>query len=238
MSGFFDFLEENPRYAGKRLSINRLNRRHEFLVRPYLADIAGARVLDLASHDGRWSYALAAAGAASVLGIEGRADQIEQFDSYPEGGAKERVRFVHGDVYDELPKLVERHETFDVVAVYGLYYHLMDHYGLLKLVKLLSPRLVIIDSEFHLSAAPTIRLALESTDSHLNSLAHEAEQQVAPVGIPSGPALELMAGTLGYDVEWADWDTLARGRRGGLKAYYRTPPAWKRRGTCALRPRS
>ncbi len=237
-SGFFDFLEANPRYAGKRLNLNRLNQRHEFLVRPYVAELAGAKVLDLASHDGRWSFALSSAGAASVVGIEGRADMIEQFVDYPEGVAKDRIAFVHGDVYDELPKLIKRGETFDVVAVYGLYYHLMDHYGLLKLVKQLAPSLVIIDSEFHLSESATIRLALESTDSHLNSLAHEAEQEIAPVGIPSARAMEMMAGSLGYDVEWADWDALPRDRRGGLKAYYRTPPAWKRRGTCALRPRT
>ncbi|MDQ4055098.1 MAG: class I SAM-dependent methyltransferase [Actinomycetota bacterium] len=234
--GFFDFLEDNPRYAGKRLSINRLNRRHEFLVRQHLADIEGARVLDLASHDGRWSYALSAAGAASVVGIEARADQIEQFASYPAGRVKDRVRLVHGDVYDELPKLVDRREMFDVVAVYGLYYHLMDHYGLLKLIKKLCPRVVIIDSEFHLSSAPTVRLAVEPTDSHLNSVPHEARQEVAPVGIPSRAAMELMAHSLGYDVAWADWEALPRSRRGGLKAYYRTSPAWKRRGTCTLRP--
>jgi len=234
--GFFDFLEDNPRYAGKRLSINRLNKRYDYLVRPYLDVLRDATVLDLASHDGRWSYALSSAGAASVLGIEARADQIEQFDSYPEGPAKDRVTLVHGDVYDELPKLVARGETFDVVAIYGLYYHVMDHYGLLKLVKRLAPRLVIIDSEFHLSAAPTIRLAVEPTDSHLNTIAHEPRQDVAPVGIPSAAAMEVMAHSLGYDVEWADWDRVPRGQRGGLKAYYRTAPAWKRRGTCALRP--
>jgi len=233
---FFDFLEANPRYTGKRLSINRLNQRHAYLVRPFLAELAGARVLDLASHDGRWSYALSSAGAASVVGIEARADQIAQFDVYPGGPAKERVRFVHADVYDELPKMIERGETFDVVAVYGLYYHLMDHYGLLKLVKQLAPGLIVIDSEWHLSESPTIRLAVEPTASHLNSIAHEADQEIAPVGIPSRSAMELMAESLGYRVDWSDWDALPPRRRGGLKAYYRKPPAWKRRGTCALRP--
>lgn len=234
--GFFDFLDDNPRYSGRPLSINRLNRRYDHLVRPYLTDLDGARVLDLASHDGRWAYALSAAGAAGVLGVEARADQIEQFEAYPEGAAKERVTLVQGDVYDELPRLVERGETFDVVAVYGLYYHVMDHYGLLKLIKRLSPRVVVIDGEFHLSSAPTIRLALEPTDSHLNSVAHEAEQDIAPVGIPSASALEVMARSLGYDVAWADWEEVPHAQRGGLKAYYRTAPAWKRRGTCALRP--
>jgi hypothetical protein len=114
----------------------------------------------------------------------------------------------------------------------------MDHYGLLKLIKRLGPRLVIIDSEFHLSPDATIRFAMESTSSDLNSIAHIEEQQTAPVGIPSRLALEVMAHSLGYVVTWADWDSVPDSGRGGLKAYYRQASAWKRRGTCALRPRS
>ncbi len=234
--GFFDFLDATPRYQGKRLSINRLNKRHEFLVDPYRDELRGARVLDLASHDGRWSYALSAAGAASVTGIEGRAEMIEQFATYPTSDITERISFIHGDVYEEMPRLASAGETFDVVAIYGLYYHLTDHYGLLKLIDRLRPSLVIIDSEFHLSEHATIRLATESTESHLNSLEHVAGQRMAPVGIPSARAVEVMATSLGYEVEWADWESVPRGQRGGLKEYYREAPSWKRRGTCALRP--
>jgi predicted RNA methylase len=43
---------------------------------PFASEISGARVLDLASHDGRWSYAFAGVGAASVVGIEGRQEMI------------------------------------------------------------------------------------------------------------------------------------------------------------------
>lgn len=233
---FFDFLDENPRYAGKKLSINRLNKRYEFLIEPYASELAGARVLDLASHDGRWSYALSAAGASQVLGIEARADQIAQFDGYPAGPVKDRVSFVQGDVYAEIPRLAAAGERFDVVAVYGLYYHVMDHYGLLTRIHQLQPRLVIIDSEFDVSPEATIRIVTEPTDSHLNSIAYVADQVKAPVGIPSRRALELMAGSLGYSVDWADWDSLPLDQRGGLKSYYREAPEWKRRGTCALRP--
>lgn len=234
--GFFDFLTGNPRYAGHDLNLNRLNRRHEMLVTPYAGDLAGSRVLDLASHDGRWSYALSAAGAREVVGVEARGDQIEQYAAYPDGEVKDRVSFVHGDVYDVLPELAQRGESFDVVAIFGLYYHVMDHYGLLELVHRLRPRLVVIDSEFARSADPVIRLATETTDSHLNSISHTAGQAVAPVGVPSRSAMELMARTLGYAVEWSDWGSVARHRRGGLKAYYRGGGAWKRRATCALRP--
>lgn len=233
---FFDFLQDNPRYADRRLSINRLNKRHRFLVAAYAEDLAGARVLDLAAHDGRWSYALAAAGAQEVVGIEVRPEMTEQFGLYPESEAKSRVRFIQGDVYEELPRLAQAGETFDVVAVYGLFYHVMNHYGLLTLVHKLNPRLVIIDSEFALAPQPVIRLAQEPTASHLNTVAYTDDQSVAPIGVPSFAALELMARSLGYATEWANWESLPPRQRGGLKSYYRQPPRWKRRATCALRP--
>jgi Methyltransferase domain len=236
--GFFDFLADYPRYAGRSKAINRLNKRHDFLITPYVSELAGSSVLDLASHDGRWSYALSSAGAAAVVGIEARADLIAQFDAYPAGDAKDRISFVQGDVYEELPKMIREGRTFDVVSVYGLYYHLMDHYGLLKLIKQLGPRLIIIDSEFFLSPDPAVRLQLEPTDNPLNSIEHEHGQAEAPVGFASQAAIEVMANSLGYDVEWADWESVPPDEREGVFAYYRPEPKWKRRNTCALRPRS
>jgi hypothetical protein len=235
--GFFDFLRDNPRYAATAGSVSRLNKRHRFLVQPYLADIEGSSVLDLASHDGRWSYALSAAGARSVLGIEGRAEMIAQYASYPPGPIRDRVEFVQGDVYEELPRLAAEGRRFDVVALFGLFYHVMDHYNLLKLIDRLEPRLVIIDSEFFTSADPTVRIAREKTDNNLNSIAHVPGQSRAPVGFPSRSALEVMAASLGYGVEWADWQSLPPRRRGGVQSYYGGSPAWKIRDTCALRPR-
>jgi hypothetical protein len=235
---FFDFLSDYPRYAGKEKRIHRLNKRHGFLITPYESEIAGSRVLDLAAHDGRWSYALSSAGAAEVLGIEWRPELIAQFDAYPAGDAKDRVKLVQGDVYEAIPELIREGRTFDVVSVYGLYYHLMDHYGLLKLIKQLSPRLVIIDSEFFRSPDAAVRMQVEETDNALNSIEHEPGQEQAPVGFPSQAAVEMMANSLGYDVTWADWETLPHDERDGLFAYFREEQRhWKRRNTCALRPR-
>ena len=50
----------------------RLNQRHRALIQSNAAVIAGRRVLDIASHDGRWSLAASMAGAEYVLGIEAR----------------------------------------------------------------------------------------------------------------------------------------------------------------------
>ena len=235
---FFDFLASNPRYARKAKGVHRLNMRHDFLITPYADEIAGSRVLDLAAHDGRWSYALSSAGAAEVLGIEWRGELIAEFDDYPAGEAKDRVSLVQGDVYEAIPQLVAEGRTFDVVTVYGLFYHLMDHYGLLKLIKQLGPRLIIIDSDLLISPDPLVRMVLEDPTKSLNSIEHEPGQEQAPVGFPSRAAIELMALSLGYDVTWADWETVPEEQRDGIFAYYRPEPEyWKRRATCALRPR-
>jgi 23S rRNA G2069 N7-methylase RlmK/C1962 C5-methylase RlmI len=59
-------------------------------------------VLDIASHDGRWSFAAIQGGAAHVIGIEARDDRVtgvrETFRQY--GVAEERFRFLAGDVFD------------------------------------------------------------------------------------------------------------------------------------------
>jgi predicted RNA methylase len=73
-SGLFDFLGQLPPYDDNAFTIHRLNQRHKLIVAPFAEQIAGARVLDIAAHDGRWSFALAAAGAAEVVGVEARAD--------------------------------------------------------------------------------------------------------------------------------------------------------------------
>ena len=59
MTGLFDFLRTLPPYDENAGSIKRLHQRHKLIVEPFLPRIRGARVLDLAAHDGRWSYALA-----------------------------------------------------------------------------------------------------------------------------------------------------------------------------------
>jgi hypothetical protein len=67
-SGFFDFLSGSSKYA-KEISIQRLNLRREFIIAPFEKELAGAKVLDLASHDGRWAYAFAGSGAREVVRI-------------------------------------------------------------------------------------------------------------------------------------------------------------------------
>lgn len=234
--GFFDFLADVEHYVDRGAEITRLDLRRDFIVTPFADDIRGGRVLDIASHDGRWSYALAAAGAAEVVGIEGRPELIERFTDFPDDDVRARVRFVEGDLFEELERLGEAGERFDVVALYGIFYHVMDHYRLLRLVARLRPGLVVVDSEWMLHRGPMIRVVLEDTRKILNAIPGEPDQVMAPKGVVSRKAMELMATTLGYRTEWVDWERLPRRRRKEVGDYFRTSPSPNRRGTCVLRP--
>src|SRR5215217_6564807 len=75
------FFEDYPRFystgdAGIQ-SKPRLNVRYEAIFGENKDLFQGARVLDIASHDGRWSMAALACGAKSVVGIEARTDLVD-----------------------------------------------------------------------------------------------------------------------------------------------------------------
>ncbi|HKZ10553.1 MAG TPA: hypothetical protein VJL61_07590 [Rhodanobacteraceae bacterium] len=55
---------------------DRLNARHAAIIEANAYRLANKRVLDIASHDGRWSFAALKAGAAHVTGIETPAELI------------------------------------------------------------------------------------------------------------------------------------------------------------------
>jgi len=233
--GFFDFIGDLQQYKDHKKPEQRMNRRHKFLIDDNFDDFQGARVLDLAAHDGRWSYAMAAAGASKVVGIEGRPDLVEQFSRYPEKTVRDKVELRVGDVFEGLDKAHENGESYDIVAVFGLLYHLMDHYRLLLAIRKLDPELVIIDSEFCLAGWPMIKLIKEDTENILNATAYYPGQKEVMKGIPSFSAMEKMAETLDYNIRWSDWTTLAEDDRHGVGDYYR--PENIRRGTCVLTPK-
>lgn len=229
---FFDFLADFENYD--EIGVARMNLRHEFIVAPFAQFICGSRVLDIAAHDGRWSYALAAAGASIVNGVEARGELIAGFKTYPNSDFKGRIKLKQNDLYQELDRLIEDRVNFDVVALYGIFYHVMDHYGLLAKVTQLNPKVIIIDSEFITSANPVIQLVKERTDNVLNAIGQVPLQETTLIGIPSTTAMERMAEVLGFNLEWLDWDSLPIERRIGVQDYFRDKP--KRRRTCALYP--
>ncbi|WP_322895108.1 MULTISPECIES: class I SAM-dependent methyltransferase [unclassified Yoonia] len=236
--GFFDFLQGMRAYQDRAQAGPRMNRRHDFLIKDFAKDITDARVLDLGAHDGRWAYAFAGAGAAEVVGIEARADAVAGFTAYPDAALRARVTLRVDDVFEGLEKAVAAGETYDIVAIFGLFYHIMDQFRLLRLIRKLGPRLIIIDGEFSQRPKPVLVLDTERSDNPMNAIAQSDGQQMALVAIPSFAAMELMAEALDYNLIWSDWASLPDNKRRGVQDYFRPQGQGKKRATCALRPRA
>ena len=101
------FIERFPRLlqtSRTGLVPARLNKRYTLLIDNNRDLLTGKRILDLASHDGRWSLAALDVGAAHVTGIESRAHLVEhaQANCLAYGIDSGRYRFLHGDVFDAL----------------------------------------------------------------------------------------------------------------------------------------
>lgn len=232
--GFFDFLADHPSYASAAAPSRRLNKRHKMLIEPFRAEIEGARVLDLGAHDGRWSYAFAGAGAASVVGVEARGQLIEGFRHFPDPDLRARVSLIEGDIFAALEHMAGEGWTFDVVAVFGIFYHVMDHFRLLRLIRACQPALILIDGEFMLARSPIIRLIREKTSNPVNAAPQIEGQERAIKGVPSFAAMEAMADALDYSLTWGD-ATIFEADRDGVADYFRDQKY--RRALCALRPR-
>lgn len=216
--------------------IKYMNWRYHHIVEPIKDTLPGATVLDLGSHDGRWPYAFAAAGA-TVLGIEGRADVIAQFSRFPDADVKSRVTIIDGDFVVEMDRLITEGKRFDVVSCLGVYYHTMQHYRMLMQMVAFRPKVIVVDSLFHLSDTSMILVDRENTAPRLASIAQQEGQTWVPVGRMSRPAFELMAESVGYTVEWVRWDVPEEDRK-AMAIYFGENPRQpdRQRFTCLLRP--
>ncbi len=125
---------------------NRLNWRCHLLLTQNQAFIKDRRVLDIGSHDGRFTSACLKLGAAHVVGIEGRAVLIERATENlrQEGVDSKSFRFVCGDVFDALKQFGS--QEFDVVLCGGFLYHTVRQFEFFAEMQRLAPDKLIIDT--------------------------------------------------------------------------------------------
>src|SRR5262245_51588141 len=115
-SGVVPFFDEYERFLESSKTgpdLARLNARYTGLVHRHREQLDGAAVLDLASHDGRFSFAALQAGAARVVGVEIDGDLVEKaranLAAY--GVEPSRYEFVQRDLFRAFDDL----DQFDVV---------------------------------------------------------------------------------------------------------------------------
>jgi Methyltransferase domain len=214
------FFEQFPRFywtSSTAPTTARLNLRYEAIFGENRDIFAGASVLDLASHDGRWSLAALATGARSVIGIEARPDLVkvatENLSEY--GYGADRARFVTGDVHEVLN--TQDYEA-DVVLCLGFLYHTLRYNELLGGIRRTNARYLIVDtfSPYMMEPVPNVNVITEDAEEQGKAAADTyTHGQSVLVGRPNLAAIRTMLGAYGYRVErLSDWAGLLRDNPG------------------------
>ncbi len=207
------FFDDYPRFFDTSSVIpkrGRLNLRYEAIFEANSDIFEGARVLDLASHDGRWSFAALRTGAVHVTGIEARQEAIYNANtnlSHYEA-SPETYRFIHGDIFDVLRRM---HFEVDVVLCLGYLYHTYRHTELLYRIRQIDPKYLIMDSQVVPNRRePVVKLYVDRPqkpgEATLDAFAHGKSTLV---GRPSIPALQMMLRAYDFEIEHTcDWHAL------------------------------
>lgn len=187
--------------------LTRLDARYHAIIEHGHAAIKGARILDIASHNGRWSLAALCNGAEYVLGIEARPGLVAAAHSHMKryGIAEDRYRFVVGDVHEEIRRLEPG--QFDTIMCLGFFYHTMHHFYLLQQFQRLAPKYLILDTAINNSEGYKVVVTKEETS---NCLMAAGKEPWAWVGRLSGPLLEDALTDAGFEVSYFDWSNYLR----------------------------
>jgi len=206
-SGFFN---EHPRFletSTTAVDADRLNIRHRELIQRNRDVLAGARVLDIASHDGRWSFAALDAGATHVTGVEARPELVanaeQSLAAY--GADPGSYRFIAGDVFGVLAR---EKLNIDVVQCFGFLYHTLRYPELFSRLRDLEPQRLLLDTRVERGKGRLIRVGLNEVTAQAQAAPDDfTEGARALVGVPTRQALRFMLRAYGFHVEEAvEWD--------------------------------
>lgn len=197
---------------------NRAQARHALLVDAYRHAIADSTVMLVGAGDGAWCYALAAAGALQVVGIEAEAALVERFGRLPDVGLRERIDLRCADPVEEIRSEVRAGRQYDVVILLDLLELVADLHDLFGLIRELDPRLVVVDGRFVDTEEPILWI-----DRTREAVAGRAR----PALVPGRGAVAMVAYDTGFDLDWIDWSQLDPEVRQGLEDYYVAGPGMR-----------
>jgi len=155
------------------------------------------RILDITSHDGRWSWAALETGASEVCGIEARPILVKKSRQLvPE------AKFICGDALEEVKKIPPR--RYDTVFCFGCLYH----FEFLQAISCLEPSDVIIDTEIALLSGDYDSahvMFYEEDAMRTRGETYVEGRKTGIVGVPTKAAIELFLSYLGFSWRYVDW---------------------------------
>lgn len=206
MTSFFDRF---PRFfaTSRAGGSDRLRWRYEYLFADRKDLFDGKRVIDIGSHDCRWSFCALQSGARYVLGIEARAELVESgvanIEEY--GIGRDRFDFLIGDAFEVLPTIDPRNvrNRFDVGLVLGFLYHTTRHFETLAMIERLGCRVMLVETNvLPNEKKPIVRLRKEEVEAAHNAYSTAGVTDGHTIiGVPSLPAVEMLLQSFGYRTE-------------------------------------
>ncbi len=207
---FFDdyprFLDTSETASGQQ----RLDIRQEAMIAQHADLLRGKRVLDIASHDGRWSFAaLKTAGATHVTGVEANSELVRNaeatFEHYEVD--KDQYRFIDADIFEVLADPAGHGIEVDVVMCLGFLYHTLRYAEVFNGIRAMKPSHLLLDTAVHPHEGKFVRIFDEDTSKQSASVDNDHGHNGHMItGRPTVSALEMMLKVHGYEiVERFDW---------------------------------
>lgn len=219
--GFFDDYEIFKNSSKTGTDLNRLNWRYEAIIESNKEIISKSSILDLASHDGRWSFAALKNDAKFVFGIEARdhlvKNSVQNLANL--GVSNEKYEFRLGDVIKEMTGI--QRNSFDVIFCLGFFYHTMEHWKILSEIKRINPKYLILDTQISTLGKEVIETYLEDSENEANAIFQSDNSKLSLVGKPSKSAIELMLNQLGFKINIIDWHKLGIKNWKNIVDYYK-----------------
>lgn len=156
------------------------------------------RAVDLACHEGFFSFSLARRGCAEVLGLDARPENLAGARLMREALGLTNTRFEQADVTRLDPVALGE---FDVTLLFGLLYHVADPIGVVRLARALTRTVCVVETQVVPSLSGRTDWGshrfsreilgcfalVDETDRHA---ADDREASVTPLAlVPSLPAL-------------------------------------------------
>lgn len=198
----------------------RLNWRCEILLTRNQEAIKGKRILDLASHDGRFSYACLKLGASHVTGVEGREHLVKfAMDNLTGlGYTQEHFSFIRDDVFDYLERV--KPKEFDTILCFGFFDHTIRQIELIREIKRIQPTHFILDMfierGIHINPFSWLKLIAGVKFRHFFQIPATLEKAKGKVSFEKGktclvfkPESHLFEGSTIDPVDLSAWPTKA-----------------------------
>lgn len=149
----------------------------------------GLRVLDIGCNEGAFAVEARRRGAQYVLGVEPRAEKVDQATFVARALGLERIEYRCASIWD---LTLETCGTFDIVLCVGVLYHLDRPYEALQRLRTLTKGMLVVDTQLLCCNYPLVAIKEEDRGVATNAFASELVQ------VPSAPALRLMLAHAGF----------------------------------------